>query len=94
MSNFFAGLSQLPSPGPWFLNSDATNHVSGNESFLSKFSIYGCLPTVTLANGSKTQFQKVGTAHPLPSLSANFVLYVSGSLFNLLSISCLTRSLS
>ena len=71
----------------------AIDHIFGNQALFSSLSTFGYLPAVTLANGSKTQSQGVGTAHPLPSLSVDSILYVPRSPFNLLSISHLTHSL-
>ena len=51
----FACLSQSSSLSPWVLDSAATNHIFGNKALLSSFSTSGYLPTVTLANGAKTQ---------------------------------------
>jgi len=53
----------------------------------------GCLPSVTMANGSRVSSHGVGTINLFPSLSIDNVLYVPESPFNLLSINCLTRSL-
>jgi len=46
-----------------------------------------------MANGSRVSSHGVGTTHLIPSLSIDNVFYVSESLFNLLSINRLTRSL-
>jgi len=63
------------------------------KSFFSSISTSGYLPSITMTNGFKVSSHGVGTIHLLPSLSIDDVLYVPGSPFNLLSISCLTRSL-
>ena len=78
---------------PWVLDFAAIDHIFGNQVLFSSLSTFGYLPAVTVANGSKTQSQGVGTAHPLPSLSVDSILYVPRSPFNLLSISHLTHSL-
>ena len=49
---------------------------------------------VTLANGFQTIAKRIGLACPLPSLPLSFVLYVSDSPFNLISISKFTRELN
>ena len=46
-----------------------------------------------MANGSRVSSHGVGTINIFPSLSIDNDLYVPGSPFSLLSISCLTRSL-
>jgi len=47
-----------------------------------------------LANGSKAHVPDIDQASPLPSLSLNYVLFVPGSAFNLISISKFTQSLN
>ena len=79
--------------GPWVLGSGATNHISGNQSFLSSLSTTGYLPSVTIANGYRVPSHGVGIINIFPYLSIDNVIYVPGSPFNLLSISRLTRSL-
>ena len=91
--NSFACLSQFASLSPWVLDSTIIDYIFGNKALFSSLSTSGYLPTVTLANGSKTKSQGIGTAQPFPSLSVNFVHYFPGSPFNLLSISRLTQSL-
>ena len=61
----------------------------------SSLSSTNSLPSVTLADGSRVSSHGVGTGTVklFPSLTIDNVLYVPGSPFNLLSISCLTRSL-
>ena len=86
-------LTHSTSLGPWVLDSGATDHINGNKSFFSSLSTTGCLPSVTMANGYKVPSHGVGTINLFSSLSIGNVLYVPGSLFNLLSISCLTCSL-
>jgi len=90
----FARLTYSSSLGPWVLDSGATDYITGNKSFFSSLSTFGHLPSITMANGSKVSSHGVGTVHFFPSLPIDNVLYVSGSLFNLLSISCHTHSLN
>nr|KYP72050.1 hypothetical protein KK1_011337 [Cajanus cajan] len=89
----FVGLTHSTSLGPWVLDSGATNHISGNRSLFSSLSTTCSLPSITMANGSRATSHGVGTVHLSPSLSIDNVLYVPESLFNLLSLSRLTRSL-
>jgi len=56
-------------------------------------STFGHLPSITIANGFKVSSHSVGTIHLFPSLPIDNVLYVRGSLFNLLSINRLSRFL-
>ena len=48
----------------------------------------------TLANGSQTIAKGIDSACPLPSLPLTYVLYVSDSPFNLISINKLIRDLN
>lgn len=82
------------SVGSWILDSGASDHVVGNPFLISNLSPPKNTHNITLANGSKTQVTGIGQASPLPSLSLNYVLPILGSLFNLISISTLTRSLN
>ena len=60
--------------------------MSNNKTLFFSLSTSSYLPIVTLANSSKTQSHGVGTAHPLPLLSVDFILYDLGSPFNLLPL--------
>ncbi|KAK2391898.1 putative mitochondrial protein [Trifolium repens] len=78
----------------WILDSGASDHVVGNPSLISNLLPPKIPHSLTLANGSKAQVTGVGQASPLPSLLLNYVLFVPGSPFNLISISKLTSSLN
>ena len=88
-----AGLTHSNSLGSWVLDSSVTDHITSNKSFFSSLSTSSHLPSIAMANGSKVSSHGIGTIHLIPSLPINNVLYVPGSPFNLLSVSCLTRSL-
>lgn len=87
-------LSQSSSVGPWILESGASNHVAGNPSLLSKITQPKIPHHITVAYGSKAKASGVGQATPLPSLNIDNVLFVSNCLFNLISVSRLTKSLN
>ncbi|XP_070011260.1 uncharacterized protein [Nicotiana sylvestris] len=91
--NSFACVSQSSTLGQWVLGSAASDHISGNNSFLSNIAYSQSLPTVTLANGSQTKAKGVGQANPLPSVTLDSILFVPDCPFNLASISHLTRAL-
>jgi hypothetical protein len=82
------------SVGSWILDSGASDHVVGNPSLISNLLPPRIPHNITVANGSKAQVTGIGQASPLSSLPLNHVLFVSGSPFNLISISKLTRSLN
>ena len=86
----FVGLTHSDSLGPWVIDSGATDH---NKSLFSSLSCSDHLPSVIMADGSRVSSHDVGTVNIFPSISIDHVLYVPRSPFNLLSISCLTRSL-
>ncbi|RVW87654.1 hypothetical protein CK203_041182 [Vitis vinifera] len=92
--NASACLTHTSSLGPWILDSDASDHISGNKDLFSSITTTSALPTVTLANGSQTMAKGFGFAHPLPSLSLHSVLYAPECPFNLISISKITRTLN
>jgi hypothetical protein len=87
---FYVCLSH--SIGSWVLDSGASDHVVGNPSLISNLSPPKIPHNITLANGSNAQVTGIGQASPLPSLSLNYVLFVPGSPFNLISVSKLTQS--
>ncbi|RVW14408.1 Retrovirus-related Pol polyprotein from transposon RE2 [Vitis vinifera] len=70
-----AYLTHTSSLGPWILDSDACDHISGNKDLFSSITTTSALPTVNLANGSQTMAKGFGFAHPLPSLPLHSVLY-------------------
>ena len=80
--------------GPWFLDSDASNHLFGKKDLFSFLTITSPLPTITLANGPQTMAKGIGSACPLPSLPLTFVLYIPDSPFNLISIGKLIHDLN
>nr|KYP57490.1 Retrovirus-related Pol polyprotein from transposon TNT 1-94 [Cajanus cajan] len=91
--NPVAFMSQSPSLGPWILDSDASDHMTGNQSYFSKLSFSDSLPPVTLADGSQIKVHGIGQIHPLTHLPLHSVLFVPGCPFNLISISKLTSTL-
>ena len=70
------------------------DHLSGNKDLFSSLTITSPLPMITLANGTQTMAKGIGSTCPLPSLTLTYVLYVPGSLFNLISISKLINDLN
>ena len=49
------------SSGPWNLDSEASDHLSGNKDIFSFLTLTSPLPTVTLANGSQTIAKGIGS---------------------------------
>nr|KYP48824.1 hypothetical protein KK1_029465 [Cajanus cajan] len=86
-------MSQSPSLGPWILDSGASDHMTGNQSYFSKLFFSDSLPPVTLADGSQIKVHDIGQIHPLPHLPLHSVLFVPGCPFNLISITKLTSTL-
>ena len=58
------------------LDSNASDLIFGNHSFLSSFSMTDNIPIITFANDSQTQSQGISTTHHLPSLTIESVLFV------------------
>ena len=52
------------------------------------------LPMITLANRTQTIAKGIGSTHPLPSLPLKYILSMSNSPFNLITISKLTNDLN
>ena len=80
--------------GPWILDFGASDHLSRNKDLLSFLTIISPLPTITLANGTQTMAKGIRSAYPLPSIPLTYVLYVSNSPFNLISINKLIHDLN
>ena len=80
--------------GPWILDSDASNHLSGNKHLFTSLTITSPLPMITLASGTQTMAKGIGSACPLSSLPLTFVLYVPDSPFNIISVSKLIHDLN
>ena len=80
--------------GPWILDSNAFDHLSGNKDIFSSLTITSPAPMITLANRTQTMAKGIGDACPLPSLPLTFVLYVLDSPFNLISINNLIQDLN
>ena len=89
--NVSACLTHLSAP--WILDTRASDHISNNKDLFSSLTFPSPLPKITLANGSQTIAKGIGSVCPLPSLPHTSVLYVPNFLFNLISISKLTRDL-
>jgi uncharacterized membrane protein YgcG len=76
----------------WVIDSGASDHMTGNSSLLSNIS-NPCSPfSVTVANGTKTPVQGIGTVST-PNLTFSNVLYLPEFPFNLLSVHKLTVAL-
>jgi hypothetical protein len=76
----------------WVIDSEASDHMTGNSSLLSNISD-PCSPfSVTVANGTKTPVQGIGTVST-PNLTFSNVLYLPEFPFNLLSVHKLTVAL-
>ena len=80
--------------GPWILNSDASDYLSGNKDLFSSLTITLPLPMITLANGTQTMSKGIGSACPLPSLPLISVLYVPDSPFNIIFVNKLIHDLN
>ena len=66
--------------------------MSGKSSMFTSFVDTTDLPSVTLADGSKSQVLGHGVVSPIPNLSLSSVLYVPKFLINLSSVYQLTNS--
>ena len=82
------------SSGLYILDFGASDHLSGNKNIFSSLTFTFPLPMITLANGSQTITKGIGSTCPLSSLPLTYVLYVTNSPFNLISISKLTCDLN
>ena len=84
----------LATQDPWVIDSSAIDHMTGTSGLLSDLEHSSSLPNVTLVDGSTTIVSGLGTTNLSPNLSLSSVLYIPDFLFNLLSISKLTKLLN
>ena len=89
--NSFACVLQSSTVGTWVVDSEASDHISGNKLLLSDIVYSQSLPAITLANGIHAKPKRVGKAKPLSYVTLDFVLYELGSPFDLASVSRLTK---
>ena len=79
---------------PWVIDSSATDQMTSTSGLLSDLEHSSSLPNVTLADSSATIISSLGTVNLSPNLSLSSILYIPDFLFNLLSISKLTKHLN
>lgn len=60
----------------WVIDSGASDHMTGNADIFSSLTPSSSLPCVTLANGSQSITEGVGTVSPSSNFSLSSVLYV------------------
>jgi len=75
----------IEGPSPWIFDSGAFDHIYGNKSSFSSFSILKIPHIVTVANGSKVASQGSGQVSLFPSLKLNSVLFIPQCPYNLIS---------
>ena len=75
---------------PWVVDSGASDHMTSNPSIIYNLSCISSPSFVTVANGTKTHVQGIGTVST-PNLS---VLYLHQFPFNLLFVHKITHSLN
>ena len=78
---------------PWVIDPGASDHMTGNPSIISNLSRISSSSFATVANGTKTHVQSIGTVSTL-NLTLSNVLYLHQFPFNLLSVHKLTHSLN
>jgi len=80
--------------GPLILDSDASDHISGNKSLFSSLVSPPVLSKVTLANGSQILIKGIGEVKIFPSIPLTTVLFTPECPYNLILISKLTKNLN
>ena len=68
--------------------------MCANELLFSSLTYSNTLPTVILADGTKTTVNGIGQTTPTSSLSLNSVFYVPDSPFNLILVRQLTKTIN
>ncbi|CAL9233896.1 unnamed protein product, partial [Arabidopsis halleri] len=84
--------SNITAINAWVIDTGATNHICHDKSAFSTFHFLQNT-TVTLPNGGLVSIVGIGSIHMGRHLELHDVLYIPQFKFNLLSISCLTKSM-
>ena len=87
-----ASVAHVASFSPWVIDFGAFIHMTGTSGHLTNLSPSGHLSCVTLSDGFTFSIHCLGIANSGPSLSLYFVLYAPKFSFNLMSVSCITKS--
>lgn len=77
--------------GMWFLDSGASDHMTGDSSLFNSYAPCHNLPRVRIADGSYSPVAGLGSVKLSPTVTLKYVLHVPKLSCNLLSISKLTR---
>ncbi|WMV18210.1 hypothetical protein MTR67_011595 [Solanum verrucosum] len=64
----------ISSSSNWIIDSSATNHMTGNPNFFSKFRAHKAPSSVTIADGSSYTIEGSGTVNPTSSITLSSVL--------------------
>ena len=78
----------------WIIDSSANEHMTGSATSLSDYRLVDTPHNVTLANGSLSTVAGSGHTYLSPDIKLLSVLHVPSFLFNLLSISKITKALN
>ena len=78
----------------WIIDSEVTNHMTGNRDIISSFTPTSYSNFVVLADGSRTPIQGISIATTTHTLPLSFVFYLPRFPFNLLSVSKITKILN
>ncbi|KAG7557416.1 Zinc finger CCHC-type superfamily [Arabidopsis suecica] len=84
--------SNINAINAWVIDTGATNHICHDKSAFSTFHFLQNT-TVTLPNGGLVSIVGIGSIHMGRYLELHDVLYIPQFKFNLLSVSCLTKSM-
>ncbi|CAA7061254.1 unnamed protein product [Microthlaspi erraticum] len=87
-----SSLQQLLPSDAWIIDSGASSHVCSDLAMFSELTPVASV-TVTLPNGTRVPITHTGTIHITDSLILYDVLHVPAFHFNLISVSCLVRTL-
>ncbi|GJZ28086.1 hypothetical protein Tco_0572733 [Tanacetum coccineum] len=77
----------------WVIDSDASDHTTGNSYIFNNFDTHTSSSHVTIVDGSISQVLGSGTINLSPSISLSSVLSLPKFSFNLLSVSRITSNL-
>ncbi|KAH0729129.1 hypothetical protein KY289_000317 [Solanum tuberosum] len=75
----------ISSSSNWIIDSGATDHMTGNPNFFSKFRAHKVPSSVTIADGSSYTIEGSRTINPTSSITLSSVLGLPSLAFNLIS---------
>ncbi|KAH7665241.1 RNA-directed DNA polymerase protein [Dioscorea alata] len=92
--NFYTALSAKKNPAEWIVDSEASNHMTGDIKTFTDFKTATNGTFVKIADGTYSEVAGIGSVIISKEITLKSVLFVPNLDYNLLSISKLTKDLN